>query len=138
MKAAVAIALAGSALVGAYAYMASKERPVSVEEKRPPRAVTQVDLGRDLYQYHCSTCHGAGVGAEGRAQLPGTAALQEKYRGDPPALLEDRTDLTPETIGYFVRNGVSVMPFFRKTEVSDEDLAAISVYLTRPRPSPAK
>jgi len=32
-----------------------------------------------------------------------------------------------------VRRGVSIMPFFRKTEVSDADLAAITAYLTRPR-----
>jgi mono/diheme cytochrome c family protein len=30
-----------------------------------------------------------------------------------------------------VRHGVSVMPPFRKTEVSDADLAALSAYLTR-------
>jgi mono/diheme cytochrome c family protein len=31
----------------------------------------------------------------------------------------------------FVRNGVSIMPFFRKTEISDADLDAIAAYLTR-------
>lgn len=41
-----------------------------------------------------------------------------------------RPDLTPELVGYFVRNGVSVMPFFRKTEIGDADLAALSRYIT--------
>lgn len=98
--------------------------------KTPTKAVTQIARGHELYKYWCGTCHGSGVGAEGRAQLPGTAALQEKYQGDPAAMLEQRSDLTPDTIELFVRNGISVMPFFRKTEISDDDLAAISAYLT--------
>ena len=88
---------------------------------------TAVDAGRDLYQYSCAICHGRGSGN------PGTVALQAKYGGKSPALLEDRTDLTAPTVRFFVRRGVSIMPFFRKTEVSDADLAAIAAYLTRPR-----
>ncbi len=63
--------------------------------------------------------------------MPGTDALAAKYKGAKPALLEERIDLTPELIRTFVRNGVSVMPFFRKTELSDVDLEALSAYLTR-------
>ena len=48
-----------------------------------------------------------------------------------PALLEKRTDLTPQLIKTYVRNGISVMPIFRKTEISDADLDAIAAYLTR-------
>jgi mono/diheme cytochrome c family protein len=138
MRIVALIAIAASIVLGTVVFMSAKDRPEAAVEKRPQRALTQADRGRDLFQYWCATCHGAGVGAEGRSQLPGTAALQEKYGGNPPALLEERTDLTPETVSYFVRNGISVMPFFRKTEISDEDLAAISAYLTRPRPAPAK
>jgi mono/diheme cytochrome c family protein len=85
------------------------------------------DTGRELYQYWCASCHGRGSGN------PGTIALQAKYGGKSPALLDDRTDLTAATVRSFVRRGVSIMPFFRKTEVSDADLAAIAAYLTRPR-----
>ena len=96
---------------------------------------TKVDEGRDLYQYSCAICHGRGSGN------PGTVALQAKYGGKSPALLEDRTDLTASGVRFFVRRGVSIMPFFRKTEVSDADLDAIAAYLTRPRaassPAPA-
>ena len=88
---------------------------------------TAVDAGRDLYQYSCAICHGRGPGN------PGTVALQAKYGGKSPALLEDRTDLTASGVRFFVRRGVSIMPFFRKTEVSDADLDAIAAYLTRPR-----
>ena len=49
---------------------------------------TAVDAGRDLYQYSCAICHGRGSGN------PGTVALQAKYGGKSPALLEERTDLT--------------------------------------------
>jgi mono/diheme cytochrome c family protein len=85
------------------------------------------DRGRELYQYSCTICHGRGAG------FPGTVALQAKYAGKVPAVLEDRTDLSVATVRFFVRRGVSIMPFFRKTEVSDADLDAIAAFLTRPR-----
>jgi len=31
----------------------------------------------------------------------------------------------------YVRNGITVMPTFRKTEISDAELDAIAAYLTR-------
>ncbi len=137
MRIAALTFLAAVVPLGAIACMSLNGRPASATENPSQTELTQVDRGRDLYQYWCATCHGSGVGAEGRAQLPGTAALQEKYQGAIPALLEERTDLTPAVVSLFVRNGVSVMPFFRKTEISDEELAAIGAYLSRPRPAPA-
>ena len=77
------------------------------------------------YQEFCSQCHGEGVGK------PGTLALAAKYKGKKPALLEKRTDLTAAMVKIFVRNGITVMPFFRKTEISDADLDAIAAYLSR-------
>jgi len=87
--------------------------------------------GAAVYQYWCATCHAAGRG------MPGTAALAAKYKGRQPgvpAALDARTDLTPQSIRLFVRKGVSVMAPFRKTEISDGDLNALVVHLTRPRP----
>lgn len=81
--------------------------------------------GAQVFQYWCSNCHGSGSGK------PGTAALQAKYKGERPALLEQRTDLPPALTVYFVRNGVSIMPFFRKTEIGDADLQALAAYLAR-------
>jgi mono/diheme cytochrome c family protein len=83
-----------------------------------------LDRGKVVYEYWCQTCHGEGD------QYPGTVALSVKYGGELPAALEQRTDLTPVLIKTFVRNGVSVMPFFRKTEISDSDLEALAQYLT--------
>ena len=87
----------------------------------------QVAHGKQVFQYWCATCHGAGPGH------PGTDALQAKYHDAQPAVLEDLRDLTPETVRFFVRHGVTVMPFFRKTEISDADLDAIGAYLARTR-----
>ena len=87
-----------------------------------------VERGRAVYQNWCAPCHSAGRGN------PGTAALAAKYKGKQPAVaavLEDRTDLTAASIRFFVRQGVSVMAPFRKTEITDADLDAMTAYLTR-------
>jgi (+)-pinoresinol hydroxylase len=76
------------------------------------------------FQRACSVCHG-------RGPAPGTRALRAKYQGKLPALLEERTDLTPDYVRYIVRHGVTVMPPFRKTELADAQLDAIASYLTR-------
>jgi mono/diheme cytochrome c family protein len=73
----------------------------------------------------CAPCHSRGPGN------PGTAALAVLYKNSKPAALEDRTDLTPALIKQAVRHGVNVMPQFRKTEISDADLEALSAYLSR-------
>jgi mono/diheme cytochrome c family protein len=84
-----------------------------------------VKAGNAVFLKWCAACHASGPGH------PGTTALQALYKGAKPAALEERTDLTPEFIKNFVRHGVSVMAPFRKTEVSDAELAALSAYLTR-------
>jgi mono/diheme cytochrome c family protein len=88
-------------------------------------AQNEPDLARGeaVFTYWCATCHSAGPG------MPGTQALRAKYDGNLPAVLTERTDLTPELISFYVRNGISVMPFFRKTEVSDSDLEAVAAYI---------
>jgi mono/diheme cytochrome c family protein len=84
-----------------------------------------VRRGHEVFQKWCAPCHASGPGH------PGTTALEALYKGAKPAALEERTDLTAETVKYFVRTGVSVMPFFRKTEISDHDLEALAAYLAR-------
>jgi (+)-pinoresinol hydroxylase len=83
----------------------------------------QIDRGHKVFDKWCFPCHGTGVGK------PGTDSLAA--RGQKPAVLEERTDLTAPAIKTFVRHGVLYMPMFRKTEVSDADLDAIAAYLTR-------
>ncbi|MBB5497610.1 cytochrome c [Paraburkholderia sp. MM5384-R2] len=82
--------------------------------------------GKHVFNQWCASCHGVGN------HMAGTASLAAKYSGSIPAALEERTDLNPDFIRYFVRNGVLIMPAFRKTEVSDTDLAALAAYLSHP------
>ena len=79
--------------------------------------------GQAVYAHWCAPCHAAGPGH------PGTQSLQVKYGGKTPAVLVERKDLTPQAIATFVRTGVLSMPPFRKTEVSDADLAALTRYI---------
>jgi len=104
--------------------------PAHVVAASARQADATVQKGNEAYQYWCATCHGRGPGH------PGTVALTAKYRGALPGVLEERTDLTPQTVRFAVRRGTSIMPFFRKTEVSDADLDAIAQYLTRRAAAP--
>ena len=88
-----------------------------------------IEKGKTVFQQYCTPCHGAGRGDDGAPMLPGTHALYLKYGDRKPALLEQRSDLRAAVIKAFVRNGVASMPPFRKTEVTDDDLKAIAVYL---------
>ena len=81
------------------------------------------DRGKVVYDTWCGACHDPGP------RHPGTQALDALYKGTKPGALEARTDLVPKLTETFVRKGVSVMPPFRKTEISDADLAALAAYL---------
>jgi len=82
--------------------------------------------GKQVYARWCAPCHAADPG------LAGTLALRTRYGSERPAALEDRTDLTPEVVAYFVRNGIAWMPPFRPTEISDAQLASLGRYLSAP------
>lgn len=91
-----------------------------------------VQRGNAKFQHSCAPCHGAGVGDDGHAMLPGTDALRIKYKGavpPVPALLEERTDLTAPVLKVFVRNGSFSMPPFRPTELTDGEIADIAAYI---------
>ncbi len=103
-----------------------------VTTSRPSTAQTpddpKIQRGALVYQDWCAPCHSSGRGN------PGTAALAAKYKDRQPAVpavLTDRRDLTPQAIRFFVRQGVSVMAPFRKTEISEADLEGLSAFLTR-------
>ena len=49
--------------------------------------------------------------------------------GKQPPVLLDRTDLAPQAVAVFVRQGVLLMAPFRKTEITDAELAALSAYV---------
>jgi len=85
-----------------------------------------LDSGKAEFERACSICHAAGP------DRPGTNSLQIKYAGRVPALLEQRTDLTVDVVRFYIRNGVAMMPRFRKTELTDAQVEAIARYLSRP------
>ena len=85
--------------------------------------LTEIEHGQSVYQKWCTACHGPGQ------HTPGTMALSVKYQGKLPPLLEQRTDLNSTVLQLFIRNGISVMPSFRPTEISNQDIDAIAAYL---------
>lgn len=109
----VTVAIAGSLVL----------KPASGQQAEPSEHEVMLAQGKAVFEHWCEPCHGAGPGK------PGTAALQALYQGRKPALLEERTDLAPQITKTYVRTGVTVMPFFRKTEISDADLDALAAYL---------
>jgi mono/diheme cytochrome c family protein len=86
-------------------------------------SAAEVPSGESVYKRWCVHCHSAGRGN------PGTESLQVKYKGTLPAVLLDRTDLTPEFVKLAVRQGVLSMPPFRKTEITDAELAVMATWL---------
>jgi mono/diheme cytochrome c family protein len=84
--------------------------------------------GQAVYSKWCAPCHAPGV------THPGTHALMTKYDGIKSGVLLDWRDLPATTVKYWVRHGVSVMPHFRKTEISDAELEQLARYLARNTP----
>ena len=84
--------------------------------------------GREVYLKWCAPCHAPGI------THPGTHALMTKYQGVKSGVLLEWTDLPASTVRYTVRHGISVMPQFRKTEISDAELDALARYLSRNTP----
>jgi mono/diheme cytochrome c family protein len=95
-------------------------------------AAPENSAGQQVFSQWCSSCHSPGP------RQPGTMALAAKYGGEKPAALEMRQDLTAPLVKYFVRHGVSVMPSFRQTEITDADLDALSAYLSHGPSRPDK
>jgi mono/diheme cytochrome c family protein len=90
-----------------------------------PESKAPVASGQAVYEHWCAPCHAPGPGH------PGTQSLQLKYGGKLPAVLLERSDLPAQTVAMFVRQGVLLMAPFRKTEITDTELAALSAYVAR-------
>lgn len=86
--------------------------------------------GGQLYQARCSYCHAAGP------VRPGTAALERRL-GKERSVLESRSDLPAPYVAHVVRFGMGAMIPFRRTEISDRELEAITAWLARPRQAEA-
>jgi (+)-pinoresinol hydroxylase len=98
---------------------------VSIAHAAEPAAKPAAPSGQAVYEHWCAPCHAPGPGH------PGTQSLQLKYGGKTPPVLLDRTDLPPQAVSTFVRQGVLLMAPFRKTEISDAELAALSAFVAK-------
>lgn len=84
---------------------------------------TILEEGTDVYNYWCAACHNPGK--------PAFVALLTLHEGQLPPNLEDRQDLDADYVRYIVRNGLSAMPHFRQTQISDTQLDALANYLDK-------
>jgi len=92
------------------------------------KPATPIERGAVVFRGRCEICHGKGN------DRSGTISLGFKYQGSKPALLAERRDLTAAVVRFYVRNGVAMMPYFRKTELSDPELDDLAAYLSRKQP----
>lgn len=92
-----------------------------------PQASGQVKVaassGERIYIKWCTECHGSAMG-------PGTQVLERKYKGQVPAILHKRPGIPAEFVKHTVRHGMGFMAAFRKTEISDSELAQLATYLS--------
>lgn len=85
----------------------------------------QLAYGEETYMEKCEGCHGRGP------QQSGTSRFEKRDKGSVPAALQDRTNLSTALIKTFVRNQTPGMAPFRYTELTEEDLDAVIIYLMR-------
>jgi mono/diheme cytochrome c family protein len=104
-------------VLGGCAPVSTRPTPSSALAAQPVQSA-----GGKIFAKWCGDCHSTPGG-------PGSLALQRKYQGSLPAVLEQRRDLHPDYVRVAVRHGVSFMPSFRKTEISDADLTLVATYL---------
>ncbi len=120
-----ALKLIGSLAAGLLAICATTG--VARADSLAPRYVP----GRSVYEKWCAACHDPGV------IHPGTHALMTKYPTGSRASgdITEWTDLPATYVTFMVRHGISVMPQFRKTEISNNELVALAAYLSRNTPA---
>lgn len=137
-----AIAIVGVLLAGAANAdpATSKETawaPLTKAAAQPVPKDARERRGQEVFEQRCAACHAAVpkdmIGPPYMPPMAGTQALGARYKGAKPAELELRTDLTAPFVAAIVRNGLNSMPFYRPTELSDDDLTALGAYLARKR-----
>jgi hypothetical protein len=65
----------------------------------------------------------------------GTSGVAHPFRCVKAGVLLEWKDLPGGTVKILVRHGISVMPQFRKTEISDQELDALAAFLAHNTPS---
>jgi mono/diheme cytochrome c family protein len=90
----------------------------------PPVHSGGQSTGKEVFNQNCIHCHAPGREHPGTLQLGLT-------RGADRAVLEERTDLTAEYVRHIVRHGIKAMPAFVPSQITDDQLNALTDYLTR-------
>jgi len=80
--------------------------------------------GEKVYDLWCGICHEGGP-QDGY----GGSQVLALTRGESQARIKDNDTLSPTYIEAVVRKGLGMMPPFRKTEISDDELNDLIAYL---------
>jgi len=99
---------------------AGKDEKVAIADTRPK-------TGKELYEHWCAACHDAGPGH------PGTLRMAGDF-GDNRSVLIGREGVDKDLVKYAVRNGFNMMPPFRPTEISDEELELLAAHVAGGKP----
>lgn len=118
VSAALALGIVGVGGTASAADVAATAEPVKVAPS--PEMLAK---GSALFVKNCTMCHDRGM------EHPGTAALTYLY-GKGKGALEDRDNLTPDFVRFFVRDGRGLMPAFRVGELNDSELKVLAEYLS--------
>ena len=86
------------------------------------QAEPQERSGEDLYQQWCAGCHDPGP------RHPGTMRMEGDF-GPENSVLRDMQAINRPLIHYAVRQGFQMMPPFRPTELTDEEVDRIADYI---------
>ena len=88
-----------------------------------PPAFGEDEIGEKVYMRWCTGCHDTEI-----AMNAGTRRLAIRS-GEEQSALTDRDDLPSLYIKSVVRNGIMMMPPFRQSEISDDELEALARFL---------
>jgi (+)-pinoresinol hydroxylase len=83
---------------------------------------TQAPTGKALYAHFCADCHDGGAGH------PGTLRMAGDFRADQSVLLKSAA-INRDLVRLAVRKGFQMMPPFRPTEITDEELDRLADYV---------
>jgi cytochrome c5 len=100
----------------------------NTEQKTKPYGANKVVTtvappdAKKIYDLNCLPCHAEGPGHAGTRRLA-------RRLGEDKSVLTQRDDLNADYVKIIVRQGFSLMPPFRPTEISDSELNALAEYL---------
>ncbi|MEM8936765.1 MAG: cytochrome c [Pseudomonadota bacterium] len=103
--------------------------PSSHAQPMKPFSVDELyNTPEKLYAVNCGICHAEGDNQAGTRRLANT-------RGEEYAVLVKRSDLHVDYVTYIVRHGLNMMPAFRPSELTDEEVSAIAEYIVAQSPA---